>query len=32
MRADEGGRWRPPDDIPPIPLMYGLAAELRGGQ
>lgn len=29
MRAGPGGRWLPPDDVPPIPLMYGLAAERR---
>ncbi|NTU85516.1 MAG: class I SAM-dependent methyltransferase [Chloroflexales bacterium] len=32
MRAGEGRRWHPPDDVPPIPLMYGLAAELQGGR
>jgi len=27
MRAGEGRRMYPPDDVPAIPLMYGLAAE-----
>lgn len=27
MVRGPGGRWLPPDDVPPIPLMYGLAAE-----
>ncbi len=31
MRPGPGGRWLPPDDVPPIPLMYGLAAERRAG-
>jgi SAM-dependent methyltransferase len=28
MRPAPGGRWLPPDDVPVLPLMYGLAAEL----
>jgi SAM-dependent methyltransferase len=27
MEPDEGRRWRPPADVPAIPLMYGVAAE-----
>ena len=27
MVPGPGGRWHPPADVPPIPLMYGLAAE-----
>lgn len=30
MRPAPGGRWLPPDDVPPFPLMYGLAAERSG--
>ncbi len=29
MLPAEGGRWLPPADVPPMPLMYGLAAELK---
>ncbi|MCS6880955.1 MAG: class I SAM-dependent methyltransferase [Oscillochloridaceae bacterium] len=28
MRPAPGRRWLPPNDMPPLPLMYGLAADL----